>query len=593
MAHGGDATTERDYYELLGVARDARRAEIKKAFRALARELHPDVSERPGRRGALQGGRRGVRGALQPRAPRALRPLRPRGAAQRRLHADHFDFGNLGDLFSAFFGDDLFGGGGRRGAARGADVAAEIEIELVEAARGVDADVPFELAVACATCGGDGAEPGTTRSTCPTCGGAGRLQQVSRTVFGEFVRTPRARAAAAPAASSSIRARRATAPGRVARGAAARRRRSRPASTTASGSGSRARATPARPAARAGDLYVHVRVRPDERFVREGNDIFSTVDLTMTQAALGATVTVPTLDGDAELELEPGTQPGEVRVLRGRGMPVLQGFGRGDQRCSSTCRPEAPDDEQRAPARAVRAQRRRRDLPAATRASSTAEERLPLSRRRVRATVPPGEAEARARCCSSSCRRASRRWSARAHRARRLHRRRRARRGSVGVRRRALDDVEPDWADRWRAFHRPVRIGPLWIGPPWEAADAGALPVVIDPGRAFGTARTRRRGSVSSSCSVPAREPPRCRLRLRRALHRRREARLRPGRGARRRPAGGRGDPRERADNGVEVEVRARGRARDDLPAADIVVANVELEVDRPLAPAAARRCVR
>ncbi len=83
---------------------------------------------------------------------------------------------------------------------------------------------------------------------------------------------------------------------------------------------------------RAGDVYVRVRVRPDPRFVREGDDIFSTVDLTMTQAALGARVAIPTLDGETELEFAPGTQPGEVKVLRGRGMPVLQGFGRGDQR---------------------------------------------------------------------------------------------------------------------------------------------------------------------------------------------------------------------------------------------------------------------
>jgi molecular chaperone DnaJ len=83
---------------------------------------------------------------------------------------------------------------------------------------------------------------------------------------------------------------------------------------------------------RAGDVYVEVHVRPDERFVREGNDVYTTVDLTVTQAALGATVSVPTLEGEAELEFEPGTQPGEIRVLRGRGLPVLQGFGRGNQR---------------------------------------------------------------------------------------------------------------------------------------------------------------------------------------------------------------------------------------------------------------------
>jgi molecular chaperone DnaJ len=86
------------------------------------------------------------------------------------------------------------------------------------------------------------------------------------------------------------------------------------------------------PGARAGDVYVQVRVRPDPRFVREGNDVYTTVDLSMTQAALGATVTIPTIDGDHELQFAAGTQPGQVVTLRGRGMPVLQGFGRGDQR---------------------------------------------------------------------------------------------------------------------------------------------------------------------------------------------------------------------------------------------------------------------
>jgi molecular chaperone DnaJ len=99
---------------------------------------------------------------------------------------------------------------------------------------------------------------------------------------------------------------------------------------------------------RAGDVYVQVRVKPDPRFVREGNDVFCTVDLTMTDAALGTTVTVPTLDGETELELEPGTQPGTLRVLRGRGMPVLQGFGRGDQRVLVNVRvPRRLTEEQR------------------------------------------------------------------------------------------------------------------------------------------------------------------------------------------------------------------------------------------------------
>jgi molecular chaperone DnaJ len=99
---------------------------------------------------------------------------------------------------------------------------------------------------------------------------------------------------------------------------------------------------------RAGDVYVEVRVRPDERFVREGNDVYTTVDLTVTQAALGATVSVPTLEGNAELTFEPGTQAGEIRVLRGKGLPVLQGFGRGNQRVLvNVVVPRQLTDEQR------------------------------------------------------------------------------------------------------------------------------------------------------------------------------------------------------------------------------------------------------
>ena len=115
-----------------------------------------------------------------------------------------------------------------------------------------------------------------------------------------------------------------------------------------------------------------VRVRPDPRFVREGNDIFSTVDLTMTQAALGASVTVPTLDGEVELEFEPGTQPGEVRVLRGRGMPVLQGFGRGDHRVLvNVLVPRRLTDEQRALLEEFERASGRRDVRERTRGSST------------------------------------------------------------------------------------------------------------------------------------------------------------------------------------------------------------------------------
>ena len=181
------ATTERDYYELLGVSRDADDGEIKKAFRRLARELHPDVSDAPDAHERFSE----VVEAYEVLSKTETRQLYDRyghaGLRSGGFQPGHFDFGSLSDLFAAFFGDDIVGG--RTARARGADLGAEVEIDLVDAAHGVTRDVPFRVAVPCAHCGGDGAEPGTEITTCPTCGGAGRLQQVSRSVFGEFVRT--------------------------------------------------------------------------------------------------------------------------------------------------------------------------------------------------------------------------------------------------------------------------------------------------------------------------------------------------------------------------------------------------------------------
>jgi len=184
------ATTDRDYYELLGVARDASEGEIKGAFRRLARELHPDVSEAPDADERF----REVVEAYEVLSKTETRELYDRyghaGLRSGGFDPGHVDFGNLADLFSAFFGDEvLLGGRGRGGNSRGADLAAIIEIDLVEAARGVTREVPFEAAVTCTHCGGDGAEPGSEISACPTCNGSGRLQQVTRSVFGEFVRT--------------------------------------------------------------------------------------------------------------------------------------------------------------------------------------------------------------------------------------------------------------------------------------------------------------------------------------------------------------------------------------------------------------------
>ena len=324
--------SDRDYYELLGVPRDADDQTLKKAFRRLARQLHPDVSKEPDAEGRF----REVTEAYEVLSNSETRTLYDRyghaGLRSGGFTPTHFDMGGLSDLFSALFGDDLFGGGVRGGGSRrGADVAAEIAIELVDAAKGVEVSVPFEAAVACTRCDGDGVEPGTTPVRCDRCGGTGRTQQVSRSVFGEFLRT-------------------ATCPQCGGRGeivehpctqcdGAGRTLEQREIDVHVPAGihdGQRIRLSGEGHAGalggRAGDVYVLVHVRPDPRFVREGNDIYSQVDLTIVQASLGAALTIETLEGESELELPAGIQPGEVRVLRGKGMPVLQGFGRGDQR---------------------------------------------------------------------------------------------------------------------------------------------------------------------------------------------------------------------------------------------------------------------
>jgi molecular chaperone DnaJ len=327
------ATTRRDYYEILGLTRDADDRAIKSSFRRLARELHPDVSDHPEAHERFREAAEAYEVLSKPETRELYDRFGHDGLRTGGFRPTEFDFGNLADIFSAFFGDELFGGmAGRPGrAARGADILAEVELELVEAAEGVARKVPFPAVVACSTCGGDGAAPGTSPVTCSACDGLGRVQTVSSSLFGQVVRTRAcARCGGAgqvvetPCDDCSGTGRRTTQREldvEIPRGIHDGQR------IRISGEGHAGAL-----GGRAGDVYVLVHVRPDPRFVREGNDIISAVDLTMTQAALGATVHVATLEGDVELEFEPGTQPGEIRVLRGKGMPVLQGRGWGDHR---------------------------------------------------------------------------------------------------------------------------------------------------------------------------------------------------------------------------------------------------------------------
>jgi molecular chaperone DnaJ len=324
-----------DYYQLLGVERGAGEAEIKKGFRRLARELHPDVNSHDPE--------------AEEKFKRAAQAYEVLSDPERRRVYDAFGeeglrsggwspragFGNLEDVLSSFFGrgdplfSDLFGFG-RGGPAAGGDLAAEIAISLPEVLTGATRELSFDAVTVCERCRGNGAEPGTPIRTCSACDGVGEIRRVSRTPFGQVMR-------AAPCD-------RCGGDGRVPEQPCAEcRGRGRVSGSRTWDveippgieSGQRIRIAGAGHAgeagARAGDLYVGVRVEDDERFRREGTDLVSVIEISATEAMLGTRIAVPTLDGEREIEVEPGAQPGDRVVLRSLGLPDLRGAHRGDQ----------------------------------------------------------------------------------------------------------------------------------------------------------------------------------------------------------------------------------------------------------------------
>jgi molecular chaperone DnaJ len=319
----------RDYYELLGVERDASAGEIKKAFRRLARELHPDVnahdpeaeekfkeaaeayevlSDADRRRTYDRYGREGLRsGGWSPRAE---------------------GFGGVEDLFQAFFGGDPFGRS--RGPAAGGDILAEVEIELSDVLEETEREVSFEAVGVCERCRGNGAEPGTPIETCDRCEGTGQLRQVSSSFFGQVVRTAPCDRCGGDGRIPDTPCERCEGAGRVAETRAWEV--DVPAGIE---DGQRIRISGAGhagdPGARQGDLYVEVRIAPDERFARQGTELVTRVELPVTTAILGGEAEVPTLEGAETVEVEAGTQHGDVTVLSGRGLPPLHGGRRGDE----------------------------------------------------------------------------------------------------------------------------------------------------------------------------------------------------------------------------------------------------------------------
>ena len=327
----------RDYYEVLGVDRGADDTEIKKAFRKLARELHPDVNAHdPEAESKFKEAAEAYEVLSDAERRRTYDTYGHDGLKTGGFAPNFEGFGSISDLFSAFFGqggfDAAFGGTRVRGGpVQGGDVVLGVAIDLAEAARGTTVEVSYDATATCETCRGNGAEPGTPIVTCPRCNGAGQIQAVQRTRFGQMVRTALCdqcggdgRVAQTPCHTCD------------GRGMTVSQRRVEVNVPAGIDDGQRIRVTGRGHAGERGgppgDLYVGIRVREDERFLRDGDDLVTVVDVAAPLAALGGTVQVPTLDGEIPVDLPAGTQPGETITLGGRGMPPL-GRGRtGDLR---------------------------------------------------------------------------------------------------------------------------------------------------------------------------------------------------------------------------------------------------------------------
>jgi len=314
----------RDYYEVLGVPRDATEAEIKKAYRQLALQCHPDRN--PNNREAEERFKE-VNEAYAVLSDQDKREQYDRfGRVDGAVGDFNFaGFGDLfGDLFEGFFGGTAGRPRGGRGR-RGADLRYDLEITLEEAARGVETKIQIPRREPCEACKGSGLEPGTRRATCPTCQGHGQVRftqgflTVGRTCpqcggEGTLVKSPckECRGQGRIEREHLLKVR---IPPGVEHGSQIRLQGEGEAGLRGGASG---------------DLYVVISIKEHDLFTRHGDDLLSQLPLSFPQAALGAEVGVPTLDGPASLRIPPGTQNGDILRLKGKGMPNLRGFGGGD-----------------------------------------------------------------------------------------------------------------------------------------------------------------------------------------------------------------------------------------------------------------------
>jgi molecular chaperone DnaJ len=325
---------KRDYYEVLGVQRAASKDEIKDAYRKLAMQFHPDRNKDPGAEEKFKEISEAYAVLSDDQKRQQYDTLGHSGFDQRYRQEDIFrgaDFDSVfrdmgfGDIFRTFFG----GGFGTERSNVGQDLAYDLEITLEEAAKGAEKEIEVPRTERCDVCGGSGAAPGTSAKTCPTCGGSGQMQNMRKSGFAMYVQVT-----ACPTCKGKGKLIQTPCPNCHGSGRVRKRRKITVKIPMGIDEGNQLRlrgeGEMAANEGEPGDLYVVVHVKPHPQFLREGDDLWHVVMVTFPQAALGAEISVPTLEGPTTIKIHPGTQVGEVLTLKGKGMPRFRAYGRGD-----------------------------------------------------------------------------------------------------------------------------------------------------------------------------------------------------------------------------------------------------------------------
>lgn len=325
--------TQRDYYEVLGVGRDATSDDLKAAFRKKARQLHPDVNKEADAEERFKELNEAYAVLSEPEKRAAYDRFGHAGVRGAGGMPDFsVDFSDLSDIFD-FFGFGSFGRSARRSRNaphRGADLQYRLDLTFEEAIFGAEKEIEISRDEVCSVCNGSGAEPGTSPIRCSACNGSGEVRQVRQTLLGSMVQVTTCPTCGGKGEVISS-------PCHACQGRGVERRSSRKVISVPAGvdSGTQIRlAGEGQPGANGGphgNLYVVIDVKPHEYFKRRDNDIILNLTINIAQAALGAEVQIPTVDGPATLKIPPGTQPGKVLRLRGKGVPHLRSNGRGDQ----------------------------------------------------------------------------------------------------------------------------------------------------------------------------------------------------------------------------------------------------------------------